>query len=149
MIDVIKKSAEDVGINAFITNSNEKIETQLNRLTKEEELPLMLVSWDMNVSLQFDKNGFLQNPSVDIVALLVTKPEDLSKDEAEKSAVEMGTLFTQFLQNLNSSLSIYQKQAEQPISGASYKLVPQHGMGKHSGVLGKWNMKTAVINCEV
>lgn len=149
MIEEIKLAAEEVGINAFITNSNERIETQLNRLTKEEELPIMLVSWDINVTLQFDNSGFLQNPSADIVALLVTKPEDMTKDEAEKSAEEMGLLFTQFLQKLNSSLSVYQKQAEQPIGGASYKMVPVHGAGKHSGVLGKWNMKTAVVNCEV
>ena len=147
MIQNIKDAADAVGIVAFISNSNEKIETQLNRIVRSEDLPVMLVSWDIDVSLNIDANGFLENPTASIVSLLVEKPEDTSKDEAEKSAEAMGELFKKFIQQLNSQLVVFQKQAEAPISGATYKLVPIHGAGKHSGILGRWSMKTSVVNC--
>ena len=147
MIQFIVDSASEVGIAAFVTNSTEKIETQLNRITRDEDLPIMLVSWDLDVSLEFDQNGFLKNPTVSVTSLLVEKPEDTSKDEAEESAVAMGALFQQFLQKLHSKLIIYQKQTESPITGASYKLVPRHGAGKHSGVISKYTMRTEITNC--
>lgn len=147
MIQLIKDAAAEVGIVAFITNSTERIETQLNRIVREEDLPIMLVSWDIDVNLVFDPSGFLQNPTVNIVSLLVEKPETTSKEEAEKSAVAMGVLFQTFLQKLHSKLIIFQKQTDPPVSNASYKLTPIHGAGKHSGVLGRFTMRIAVTNC--
>ena len=147
MIQEIKEAAESVGISAFITNSGERIENQLNRITREEDLPIMLVSWDIDVNLNFDSSGFLENPVASIVALILTKPEDTSKEEAEKSAEEMALLYHAFLKSLNSIQIRYQKQSDQPITSASYKMVPQHGAGKHSGVLCRWNMKVKVENC--
>ena len=44
MISNIKKAADNVGITAIITNSTEKIEVQLNKITSLEDLPLMLIS---------------------------------------------------------------------------------------------------------
>lgn len=147
MIQYIIDAAEAVGINAFITNSSENIENQLNRLTKEESLPIMLVSWDIDTTLAFDQHGFLQNPKSSIVALLVTKSEDNTKDEYQKSAVAMGDLFEVFIQKLHTILIPFMKTIEPPISGASYKLVPTHGAGKHSGILGKWTMSSDITVC--
>lgn len=147
MIDKLKESAENVGISAFITNSEDRIETQLNRLTREEDLPIMLISWDIDVSLSFDENGFMENPVAQIVALLVTKPEDTSKQEAEDNSAAMGKLFEAFLRDLHGNLIEFQKQTGSPITSASYKLVPKHGAGKHSGVLGRFSMRIDVENC--
>lgn len=147
MIQDLKDSAKAVGITAFITNSTEKIETQLNRITREEQLPMMLVSWDYVTTLEFNDNGFLNNPSVDITCLLMTKAEDTTKAEMEKSADAMGQLFQVFIQNLRNSLIKYQTNTTQPITGASFTNVPMHGMGKHSGVLGRFTMNTKIINC--
>lgn len=147
MIQQIKQAADQVGIVALITNSSDRIETQLNSLTREENLPIMLVSWDIDTTLSFNKNGFLENPSSTIVALLVSKPEDLTKDVAEEVAEQMGALFRKFLQALYTILIPYQTTDTPSISGASYKLVPKHGAGKHSGVLGRFQMRTEIGNC--
>jgi len=148
MIQTIKDVAESVGIVAFITNSKEQLEAQLNRITRQEQDPIMLVTWDIITNLSFNESGFLKNPSSNITALLLSKPEDTTKDEAETVAVEMGELFKTFLQALYAELAVVQTDStESPITNATYQLVPQHGAGKHSGVLGKWIMKTSVINC--
>lgn len=148
MLQTIKDVAESVGIVAFVTNSKEQLETQLNRITRDEQDPIMLVTWDIVTSLSFSENGFLNNPSSNITALLLSKPEDNTKDEAESVAVEMGELFVKFIQALYSELANVQTSTEEPpISDISYQLVPQHGAGKHSGVLGKWTMRTGVVNC--
>lgn len=147
MIEDIKSAAEDVGITALITNSTEKIETQLNRITGIEDLPIMLVSWDLDVTLSFDTNGFLNNPSVKVICLLMDKAEDTSKEEAEKTAEAMGNLYQQFIQKLYERLVNVQRQVEPSITEAGYKLVPKHGAGKHSGVLGRFTMKTGISNC--
>ena len=93
MISSIKEAAESVGITAFITNSTEKIEVQLNKLTQSAELPIMLVSWDLDVSMSFNVHGFLDNPTANVVCLLMTKPEDLTKVEMESSAEKMYFLY--------------------------------------------------------
>lgn len=147
MIQQMKDAAKAVGIVALITNSTDRIETQLNSLTKEENLPIMLISWDIDTTLNFNSNGFLDNPSSTIVALLVKKPEDLTKDVAEQVAEEMAALFRKFLQNLYTRLIPLQTSNVAPISGASYKLVPKHGAGKHSGVLGRFAIRTEIGNC--
>jgi len=144
MIDQIKTAADSVGIIAVVSNSTDKIEVQLNNLTREEDAPIMLVSWDMDVSLSFDTNGFLQNPFASVVALLVRKPEDLSKFEAENTSKEMAELFHKFIQKLYETLSPLVKSAEPPINSATYKYVPRHGAGKHSGIMAKWNMANVI-----
>lgn len=149
MIADIKLAAESVGITAVITNSSEKIESQLNRITRIEELPIMLVSWDLRSSLQFDEHGFLMNPSTDVVVLLMTKAEDNTKDEAESTAEEMAVLYQQFISNLYQQLLPYQRvQGTEILSGIEYTLVPQHGLGKHSGIMGRFTMSDSVANCE-
>ena len=147
MIQDIRDSADAVGISAFITNSKEKIETQLNRLNKETDLPTMLISWDIDVTLDFDENGFLKNPTIAIVALLVSKPEDLAKETQELTSIEMGELFQLFIRDLHQRLRKFQKDTAPPITNASYKLVPKHGTGMHSGVLGRFSMRVQAVNC--
>lgn len=144
----IKTAAESVGVNAIITNSNEKIETQLNRLTHEEHLPILLISWDIKATIQFQDNGFVSNPTLAIVCLLLTKPEDTSKYEAESSAEDMAGIYVNFLQALSDIQRPLLRTGDQAITNAEYQLVPIHGAGKHSGVLGRFNVKGALnIDC--
>lgn len=148
MIADIKTAAEAVGITAVITNSREKIETQLNRITGLEELPIMLISWDLSTSLEINEHGFLNNPITDVTVLLLDKPADTSKDEAEDTAEEMATLYQSFIQKLYDGLIQYQKvEGEQVLDGINYTLVPQHGLSKHSGILGRFTMQTGISNC--
>ena len=148
MIAEIKQAAESVGVTAFITNSTEKIEVQLNRLTSQADLPIMLVSWDLEIKMDFNDNGFLDNPTSDVVCLLLNKPEDTTKDEAEGMAEDMYFLYLDFLQELRDVLSPYLVNYQsQPITNAGCKLVPIHGLGKHSGVLGRFTMITGINNC--
>jgi hypothetical protein len=149
MIADITIAAQAVGITAVVTNSREKIETQLNRITGIENLPLMLVSWDMESTIAFDDNGFLTNPVTNVVALLMDKAEDTSKDEAEATAEAMGLLYQRFLIELRKQLIQYQKvQGADILSEISYTLVPKHGLGKHSGILGRFTMQSQIVdNC--
>lgn len=149
MIADLKIAAEAVGITAIITNSNEKIETQLNRITGVEDLPIMLVSWDLETSLQFNEHGFLDNPVTNVVLLLMDKPKDRTKDVAEDTAEAMATLYQQFIQSLYTQLIQYQKvQGQEMLTQISYTLVPKHGLGKHAGVMGRFTMQTAtVVDC--
>lgn len=148
MISDIKSAAESVGITAVITNSTEKIEVQLNRLTGQEDLPLMLVSWDLDISLQFNENGFLNNPKAKVVCLLMNKPEDTTKSEAEDMSVEMFYLYNDFIQALRDILSPkLVNYADQPIQDIGAKLIPVHGLGKHSGVMGRFTMTIGITNC--
>lgn len=148
MIADITIAAEAVGITAVISNSNEKIETQLNRITGIESLPIMLVSWDLETTLEFNDNGFLKNPSTNVVCLLMDKARDTTKEEAENTAETMGALFQGFIQNLRSLLVVYQLgETEDILSNITYTLAPKHGLGKHSGVLGRFTMMTEISNC--
>lgn len=162
MIQLIKDSAQAVGITLVITNSEEGIETQLNSLTHKTErgdpnnpttitrgtdLPIMLISWDIDTDLIFNSNSFLDNPSSKIVALLMKKATDLKKDTLELASQEMGVLFTQFIVNLNDRLTPYMRTTAPSITNCGYKLVPRYGKGKHSGVLARWTMKTGLDVC--
>lgn len=162
MIQLIKDAAAEVGIALVITNSKERIETQLNSLThkqekgdpsspntvtRETDLPIMLVSWDIDTNLNFNLNSFLDNPDSKVVALLVKKAGDLKKNSLEDSSVEMGVLFTQFIQVLNNKLIPYMRSSTTPITQCGYQLVPRYGNGVHSGVLCRWNMKTGLDVC--
>lgn len=149
MIADIKTAAEAVGITAVITNSKEKIETQLNRITRIEDLPLMLVSWDLESTIEFDQHGFLTNPVTNVVVLLMDKAQDASKEEAENTAEEMALLYQKFCRSLYSQLVQYQQvQGQDMLTNISYSLAPQYGLGKHSGVLGRFTMQSqSVDNC--
>ena len=106
MIADIKLAAESVGITAVITNSKEKIETQLNRITRIEDLPLMLVSWDLESTIDFNEHGFLTNPITNVVVLLMDKAQDSSKDEAENTSEAMALLYQSFLLDLRVYLAL-------------------------------------------
>ena len=147
MIDEITTAAKSVGITAIITNSTEKIETQLNKITGIEELPIMLVSWDYETSVTFDESGFVNNPSTNIVLLLMTKADSKLKNELEEASESMGALFIEFAKTLNSNLKVLTKNGENALSSVNYKNVPRHGAGVHSGVLGKFTMLSTVTNC--
>jgi len=162
MIQLIKDAATAVGIAAVITNSADKIETQLNSLTHKEEkgdsenpntvtrvtdLPIMLISWDIDTELNFNINGNLDNPLSSVTALLMKKADTLEKTVLEDASVEMGSLFQVFIQELYERLVPFQRSSITPITNCTYKLVPRYGMGKHSGVLCKWKMKTQLDVC--
>lgn len=148
IIKNLKKAAESVGINAFITNSQEKLDTQLNRLTREEDLPIMLISWDLKITINFNEHGWIDNPPVEVVALLLTKAEDKSKEAAEESAENMGKLFIEFLQKLSDTQRLEIRTRDLPITNASMQLVPLHGIAQHSGVMGRFTVRaTNVIPC--
>ena len=146
-ISDLKQAAQEIGITAIVSNSRENIETQLNRITGAEQLPIMLVSWDLETELSFNEHGFLNNPATSVVALLMTKSESTGRDDHEKAAEEMAELFQVFLQKLNSLLVKYNTTDGPNITGAGYTLVPMHGMGKHSGVIGRLNMIGKIIKC--
>lgn len=147
MIDLIKQAAVTVGIVAIITNSNELIEVQLNSLTRKDDAPIFLISWDIDTALSFNEHGFLNKPSSKITGLLCVKAYDTSKLEMEKSAVEMGKLFQKFIQKLYNLLIPYGDGSASPITNCNYKLVPKHGSGKHSGILANFEMISAVSAC--
>lgn len=144
IIKNLKTAAKAVGINAFITNSTEGIETQLNRLTRQEDLPIMLVSWDLAGDVDFDSNGFIKNPDIAVTCLLLSKPEDKSKDVAEDVAELMSSLFLSFLQTLATIQRPLLRTTEFPISKATFQMVPKHGISGHAGALGKFSVKGAL-----
>lgn len=146
IIKTLKESAEEVGINAFITDSQSGIDTQLNRLTREEDLPIMLVSWDIRARIEFNQHGYIDNPPMDITALLVTKPEEITSEAGEEEAENMAQLFIEFLQNLAAKQRVLIKTNEPPITNATYQLVPSQGISKHAGVLGSFTIKGAFTN---
>lgn len=145
LITNIRTAASEVGVEAIITNSNEALETQLRRLNKETNLPILLISWDMDKALSFNSNGYLNDPKVSIVSLLLSKPEDLTKEEAEKVAEEMGAIFEQFLMKLYNLQAVLIQDPAEVITAATYKLLPRYGIHKHSGVLGKFTVADAVV----
>ncbi|MEK0370240.1 MAG: hypothetical protein QQN55_03675 [Nitrosopumilus sp.] len=147
MTTAIEKAAETVGIAAFVTDSENRLETQLNKLTRDIDDPIMLISWDINTNLNFDANGFLDNPLSNIVALLLAKAEDGTRDEQKSKSDEMGLLFQKFIKQLFDDLVLVQTTTNAPITGASYIAVPRYGSGVHSGILAKWTMKSAIVNC--
>lgn len=146
IITNIKKAAEQSGINAVITDAEKKLEIQLNRLTREIDLPIILISWDIKATLKFNSNGWLDNPNIEIVCLLLTKPEDLTKDVAEQAAEEMAVKYKEFLQRLALLQNQYLTVDGPSIINASYQLAPRHGSAKHSGVLGRFTVLDATNN---
>lgn len=142
VIDIIKTTAEEVGIIAVVTNSDENLKVQLNKLKDLADDPMALISWDLTTRLEFDQNGFLKNPTTPVVMLLMTKADSTEKEEMEKSSEEMGEYFTNFIIKLRQNLVALNKGLSNDtlVTGAEYQLVPKYGMGKHSGVIGRFTM---------
>jgi hypothetical protein len=143
----LTEAADAAGIELLITNSKERIETQLNSLSRESDSPIMLINWDLETTYKFNDNGFLDNPATAVVCLLMKKAEDLSKDELQATAEEMEALFQVFLQKLYSILAPVQRNQNVPITSPSSKNLPAYGMGKHSGILGKFTVSKDISNC--
>jgi hypothetical protein len=142
MLPELRIAAKQVGITLVIAESDKSIENQLNRITRKENLPVMLSSWDLNVALEFDSDtGFLKNPTVDVTLLLVTKAETLEKKELEASAEEMGRLFIKFVKNFKKHLIANTNVKENPLTNISFTYVPSFGAAKHSGVLGEMKIQ--------
>ena len=149
IISIIESAGESVGITATVTNSEQKIESQLNRLKDEADDPMALISWDMTTSLEFDNNGFLKNPTTPITMLLMSKADSSEKADREAKAEEMGDLFTSFIKKLRSDLVVYNRDSSNSniITGAQFQLVPKYGMSKHSGVVARFTMIGPIDNC--
>ena len=142
MLPELRIAAEQVGITLVIAESDKNIDNQLNRIIREETLPVMLSAWDLSVALEFDADtGFLKNPTVDVTLLLVTKAETLEKKELEASAEEMGRLFIKFVKNFKKHLIANTNVKKNPLTGISFTYVPSFGAAKHSGVLGEMKIQ--------
>tara|TARA_R110002050_G_scaffold245727_1_gene383317 strand:- start:471 stop:917 length:447 start_codon:yes stop_codon:yes gene_type:complete len=141
MLTELKAAAEEVGFSIIIATSDRNINDQLNRIVREQDLPLALVSWDLNVNIEFDNNGLMNNPTTDVTLLLIDKAESLEKIELEEKAEEMGDLFIKFIKNAKNYMTTNTNAKENPISGISFTYVPSYGSGKHSGVLAKFRMQ--------
>lgn len=141
MLTELKAAAEEVGFSIIIATSDRNINDQLNRIVREQDLPLALVSWDLNVNIEFDNNGLMNNPTTDVTLLLIDKAETLEKIDLEEKAEEMGDLFIKFIKNAKDYMTTNTNVKENPISGISFTYVPSYGSGKHSGVLCKFRMQ--------
>ena len=141
MLTEIKKAAKEVGITVIIAESDKNINDQLANIVRQESLPLALSSWDLKVDLEFDENGHLKNPTVDVTLLLIDKAEDLLRANLEAKAEEMGNLFIRFIRNLKRHLIENTNVKENPITGISFTYVPSFGNGKHSGVLSTFKIQ--------
>lgn len=147
MITQIKTAAEKVGITAVLTNSRAELDTQINKMARAENLPLMLISWDMDYTLSFDQNGFLNNPSVKVVVLLMDKSADEGNEAKEDTAELMGVKFQEFVRALYTELVPFSKTGENPITEVGYQLAPIYGRGHHSGVIGRLTSIAPIENC--
>ena len=149
VIDIIKTVASNTGITAVVTNSEEKLKVQLNRLKDTADDPMALITWDLTTSLQFDENGFLQNPTTPVVMLLMSKADSTEKDDREAKAEEMGDLFTSFIQALRNELVQYNRNYlnSNLVTGAQYQIIPKYGVSQHSGVIGRFTMISGLDNC--
>lgn len=141
MLTELKAAAEEVGFSIIIATSDRNINDQLNRIVRSEDLPLALCSWDLNVNIEFDNNGLMNNPTTDVTLLLIDKAETLEKADLEAKAEEMGDLFIKFIKNAKNYMTTNTNVKENPISGISFTYVPSYGSGKHSGVLAKFRMQ--------
>ena len=135
MITEIKEAAKQSGFSVYIAENDKDINTQLNRIVRQESLPIALTSWDIPVNLEFDNNGVLKNPLSNITMLLVDKADSLEKRDLEEKAEEVGDLFINFIRNLNSYLYNNTNVKENPITSIRFEYAPKFGSGQHSGVL--------------
>ena len=144
MLKELKAAAEEVGFSIIIATSDRNINDQLNRIVRSEELPLALVSWDLDVNVTFSENGLMNNPTTNVTLLLVDKANSLEKIELEQKAEEMGELFIKFVKNAKDYMTTNTNARENPISGISFTYVPSYGSGKHSGVLARFTMQLPI-----
>ena len=86
---LIENAAKEVGITALVANAKDKIETQLNKLTDVDKLPIALIPWDLESTSEFGDNGFLTNPTTVVRLLLMTKAKSLTKEDMENASFEM------------------------------------------------------------
>ena len=150
MLKDLKAASLEVGFSTIIATSEKNIKDQLNIITRTENLPLALVSWDIEKRIEFDESGFLKNPTTDITMLLVDKAESLEKIELEKTSEEMGDLFIKYIKNLKNYLTQRTNVKQGPITGISFTHVPKFGAGQHSGVMAKFNVQLNLNNeCEI
>ena len=147
MIAQLKEAASDVGIKIVFSNSREEIDVQINKMMRIEDVPQMLVSWDVDTTLNFDSNGFLENPLSKMVILLMSKAEDSGDESKLEKAQEMGELFQKFCQKLYSVLIRTNKGNSSPITESGYQLAPLYGRGHHSGIIGRLTIKVPIANC--
>jgi hypothetical protein len=140
MLKEIKQVGKDLGINVIITTSKERIETQLNRIAREETLPVMLISWDIRVKASFNEFGMLGNPVTTPKILLLDKAITITKDQQELVADKVADLFILFINSLNSYMKENSNVFENPISDINYQYVPNYGAGRHSGVIGEFTL---------
>ena len=144
MLRELKAAAEEVGFSIIIATSDRNINDQLNRIVREADLPLALVSWDLDINVSFDNNGLMNNPTTSVTLLLIDKAESLEKIELEEKAEQMGELFIRFIKNAKNYMTTNTNVKEQPITDISFTYVPSYGSGKHSGVLAKFTMQLPI-----
>ena len=116
---------------------------------RNEELPIALVNWDLQTDINFDSDGFLDNPSTNVTMLLMDKSETRDYSDMIDKSEEIGDLFVQFIQVLNNALRQFNRKGENAVSGANYTIVPKHGAGYHSGVIATFNLKTPIRRCDL
>jgi hypothetical protein len=146
MLSEIKIVGEQLGITTVITTSQENIDAQLNRIVREEDLPVMLISWDIKVNLEFDSEGVLQNPTTPLTILMVDKAEDGTKILKEEKADEVGILFIKFIRTLKTYMHKNTNVKENPITSISFQYIPSYGAGKYSGVMGFFTTQLGLTN---
>ena len=144
MLKELKAAANEVGFSIIIATSDRNIQDQLNRIVRTEELPLALVSWDLDVNVSFSDNGLMNNPTTEVTLLLIDKAESLEKIELEEKAEEMGELFIRFIKNTKNYMTTNTNVKEQPITNISFTYVPAFSASKHSGVLAKFTMQLPI-----
>lgn len=149
VIDIIKSTAKQVGITAVVTNSDSKLQTQLNRLKDASNDPMALISWDLTSTVTFDDNGFLNNPTTPVTMLLMSKSESPTKENMELKAEEMGELFIKFIKTLRGALVKYNRSisSNSILTGIQFQLVPKYGLSQHSGIIGRFTMISSIENC--
>ena len=149
MLKDLKKAAENSGFTLHIATSDRNIKDQLNTIIRAEDLPMALSSWDLDVNLEFNEFGELNNPTTQVTMLLIDKADSLQKKDLEDRAEVMGQLFIQYIRNLKAYLTANTNVKENPITGISFTYVPKFGGGQHSGVLGKFNVQMNIEDhCE-
>mgnify|MGYP003645766588 FL=1 len=150
MLKDLKKAAKNSGFTLHIATSDRNIKDQLNTIVRTEDLPMALSSWDLDVNLEFNEFGELNNPTTQVTMLLIDKADSLQKKDLEDRAEDMGQLFIQYVRNLKAYLTANTNVKENPITGASFTYVPKFGGGQHSGVLGKFNVQMNIEDyCDV
>lgn len=139
MLTELQTAAAAVGITTVIATSDRNINDQLNRIVREENLPIALITWDLNVNLVFNESGHLQNPDTKVTMLIVDKANTNEKIDLENKAEEVGKLFIKFIRVYRNHLVASTNVKETPITNISFVYTPSYGSGKHSGVLATFN----------